>query len=379
MQGSIQKRTGKRGVSYLARVDFRPDPVTGERRQRAKTYRTRKEAEVALAAWITEVERGTALEPSKVTVGGLLEQWLTGVAKHNVKATTLEDYEATIRVHILPTLGSVLLQRLTAAQVQAFYATKLDAGASPRTVQLCHLRLSQALKQAVAWGLVAHNVCANVKPPRVVYKRSETWTPEEAQAFLSVAAADGLHPLWLLALSTGMRRGELLGLRWRDLDLDRRSLSVRQCVVIHKGAALIEEPKTSSARRVVKLPAEAVEALREHRRRQVERRLCVGSLWEDHDLVFCTRLGRPLNPNNVARSYTRLVAIAGVPRIRLHDLRHTHATWLLKAGQPVKVVSERLGHAKVSITLDTYAHVLPDMQEGAVDTVGGLLFRDRAS
>lgn len=374
MQGSIQKRTGKQGTAYRVRVEYTADPTTGERRQRSKTFATRREAESALSQWGAELARGTAMEPTKTTVGDLLHLWLESVAKHNVRPTTLEDYEATIRVHIIPAIGDVPTQRLTAARVQAFYGAKLDAGASPRVVQLCHLRLSQALKQGVAWGIVPVNVCASVKPPRVTAKRSETWSPDEARTFLATAQDDGLSPLWLLALSTGLRRGELLGLRWRDLDLDGRTLSVRQCVNVHKGGPILEAPKTAAARRLVRLPEEAVAALRDHRRRQVEHRLALGELWHDHDLVFCTAEGKPIHPSNVDRSYVRLVRRAGVPRIRFHDLRHTHATWLLAAGQPVKVVSERLGHARVSITLDTYAHVLPDMQEGAVVALGSVLF-----
>lgn len=373
MQGTIQKRSGPEGVAYRVRVEYPADPVTGKRRQRSKSFRTRREAQAALAQWGAEIARGTALEPTKTTVGDLLWQWLAGVAKHNVRPTTLEDYEGTIRVHLLPELGNVPAQRLTAARVQAFYAAKLDAGASPRTVQLCHLRLSQALKQGVAWGIVPVNVCGCVKPPTVAYKRFETWNPDEARAFLAVAEGDALSPLWLLALSTGMRRGELLGVRWRDVDLEARTLSVRQCVTPTKGGPVLAEPKTASARRLVRLPAEAVAALRDHRRRQVERRLSLGALWRDLDLVLCTGEGNVVNPANVDRSFARLVARAGVRRIRFHDLRHTHATWLLAAGQPVKVVSERLGHARVSITLDTYAHVLPDMQERAVEAFGSVL------
>ncbi|MDP9364704.1 MAG: site-specific integrase [Chloroflexota bacterium] len=373
MRGSIEKRTGPQGPTYRVRVEYPPDPVTGKRRQRSKSFRTRKEAQAALAQWGAEIARGTALEPSRATVGDLLGQWLASVAAHNVKAATLEDYEATVRVHVLPELGSVPVQRLTAARVQSFYAAKLAAGASPRTVQLCHLRLSQALKQGVAWGLVPHNACASVRAPRVTYKRFETWNPDEARAFLAAAEGDALSPLWLLALSTGMRRGELLGLRWRDVDLDAGTLSVRQCLIPSKGGPVLAEPKTAAARRLVRLPAEAIAALREHRRRQVERRLALGSLWRDLDLVLCTGEGNVVNPANVDRSFARLVRAAGVRRIRFHDLRHTHATWLLAAGQPVKVVSERLGHARVSITLDTYAHVLPDMQEAAAEAIGSLL------
>lgn len=378
MKGSIQKRKGKTGTSYRARVEYPPDPITGERRQRSKTFPTRKAADAELAKWLAEIDRGSALEPSKATVGELLDRWLADVAAHNVRPSTHEGYAATIRTHILPALGSVPAQKLTADQVQTFYSRKLAAGCSPRTVQLCHLRLSQALKQAVRWNILTRNVCDLVQPPRVTYKRGDVWNVTEGRHFLDAAASDSLHPFWLLALKTGMRRGELLGLRWRDLDLDRGMAHVRQSVIVYAGAPCIQTPKTATAQRAVKLSADVVAALREHRKAWLERRLATAE-WQDTDLIFCTRTGGPINPNNVARAYEAIIRRAGVRRIRFHDLRHTHATWLLQSGQPVKVVSERLGHAKVSITLDTYAAVLPDMQDRAVEALDALMAAERAS
>jgi len=208
----------------------------------------------------------------------------------------------------------------------------------------------------------------------VRYKRSETWSASESRQFLATASTDGYSPLWLLALTTGMRRGELLGLRWQDVDFEHRALHVRQSVVALNGAAHIQEPKTSAARRTVKLPAEALAALKTHRTRQREKQLIAGPLWRDLDLVLTTPDGGPINPNNVLRNFYLLITKAKVPRIRFHDMRHTHATLLLAGGQPVKVVSERLGHAKTSITMDTYAHVLPDMQDAAVDAVSAMFF-----
>ena len=378
MKGSIQKRKGATGTTYRARVEYAPDPVTGERRQRSKSFATRKQADAELAKWLTEIDRGTALEPSKATVAELLDRWLADVAAHTVKPSTHEDYDATIRVHILPALGTVPAQKLTVDQVQAFYSRKLAAGCSPRTVQLCHLRLSQALKQAVRWGILTRNVCEFAKPPRVTYKRGDVWSVAEGRAFLAVAEADGLHPFWLLALKTGMRRGELLGLRWRDLDLDRAMAHVRQSVIVYAGAPQIQTPKTSTAQRAVKLSADVVTALRTHRTAWLARKLAAPA-WQETGLIFCTRSGGPLNPNNIARSYEALVKRSDVRRIRFHDLRHTHATWLLGAGQPVKVVSERLGHAKVSITLDTYAAVLPAMQDRAVEALDALMAAERTA
>ncbi len=379
MKGSVQKRTGKQGPAYRARVEYPPDPVTGERRQRSKTFRTRREADAALARWLTEIDRGTAVEPSKLTVGDLLSLWLQDEAGPRVKPTTAEDYAATIRVHILPTLGNVLVQRLTVPQVQAFMSGKREAGASPRTVQLCYLRLSQALKYAVASGILERNVCEAIKSPKVVYRRGDPWAVDEGQRFLEAAADDGLSPLWLLALTTGMRKGELLGLRWRDLDWERATVQVHQTVTTYKGAATIQEPKTVTARRTVRLMPEAVASLKEHRKAWATRKLAAGPLWHDTDLITCTAIGTPVHPSNVDRSFQAIIARASLRRIRFHDLRHTHATWLLTSGTPLKVVQERLGHAKPSITLDVYGHLLAGMQDEAVDRLGAMLFQQQAS
>ena len=369
----IYKRTGPRGVAYLVRVDLPPDPITGQRRRPSKTCRSLKEAKAELGRWRSEIDTGTALEPSKLSVGGLLEAWLADVAAHRVKPTMLEDYAATIRKLLTPALGSLSVQKLNAAQVQAFYSARLAAGSSPRTVQLCHLRLSQALAQAVRWGVVPRNVCDAVTAPRVEYKRPEPWTVEEARRFLDAAADDGLSPLWTLAVTTGARRGELLGVRWRDLDLDTARLQIAQTVTTLDGAAVLDTPKTRAALRTIKLPAEAVDLLREHRKQWAARKLAAGPAWHDHDLVVCTADGKPVHPSNVGRSFQRLSKAAGVRRVRFHDLRHAHATWLLGGGLPVPVVSARLGHARASITLDTYAHVLPHMQDAAVDALGAML------
>ncbi len=388
-RGSILKRNRNNVVSYLVRVEYDPDPVTGKRRQRSESFRLRKDADKRLSAWLSEIDRGTAIEPTKMTVAVLLNAWLDDIATHAVRPSTLTGYRYQVEKHIIPELGSILVQKLTAARVQAFYSAKLKAGASPRMVQLCHLRLNQALNQAVKWSIVPGNVCAAVDPPSVTYKQSSTWNSEQLRAFLATAKDDTYHPLWLLLATTGMRRGEALGLRWRDLDLDQGLSAVQQSVIAHKGAPLIQAPKTAGSRRSIKLLPEATKALKEFRGEWAATKLAAPpDLWEDTDLIFCTALGRPINPNNITRNYERILVslnverkannLPPVPRIRVHDLRHTHATLLLRAGTAVKVVSERLGHAKVSITLDTYAHVLPDMQDRAVEAFSAML-KDGAS
>jgi integrase len=270
--------------------------------------------------------------------------------------------------------GEVWAQRLTADTVQAFYSDLRARGVGARTVQLCHLRLCQALSQAVKWGILHRNVCDAVDAPRVTHAPGKVWTADDARRFIAAGEGTNLEALWVLVATTGLRRGEALGVRWQDLDLDDRTMRVRQSVVIYKNKPIIQEPKSAAARRVVKLDPETVAMLRSHRAQQLERRLALGPIWHELDLVFCTGDGKALNPNNLYRILDKVMARAGVPRIRLHDLRHSHTTLLLAAGMPIKAVSERLGHAKASTTLDTYAHVLPDMQDAAAETISRLLF-----
>lgn len=366
--------TGRK-VAYLVRVEGRRDPLTGKRRQFSRQVPTVKEARRLEADWTGEVARGTALDPSKTTVAELMDAWLT-TKQGEVSPNSWRDYEVVIRLHLKPALGDIPVQRLTAASVQAQYAAWREAGRSPRMVRGCHMRLSQALKQAVRHGIVSTNVCDSVSPPRLPTIKTVVWNREEASRFLDAASDDSLHPLWHLLVLEGLRRGEGLGLRWRDVDLDRGTASIVQTVAPDKsnrGVAIIQRSvKTRASSRSVRLTSRTVAALREHRKIQAERRLAA-SEWQDHDLIVSTSKGTPINPNNVSRSFAALIRDTGLPRIRVHDLRHSSATLLLLAGVPAKVVSERLGHATVGITLDLYSHVLPDMQDSAADAMDNLL------
>jgi integrase len=373
--GSIIKRKLKDGsLRYDVVVDLGPDPVTGKRRQRKQTFKTKREAVAFKTARLAEIAQGTAVDRSRQTVAELLRYWLTTYAQHHVRPGTLEGYGYTINGHIIPALGAVPVQRLTAQQVQQFYSDKLTAGCSPRTVQLCHLRLKQALDMAVTMGLVVRNVADATKPPSVERREMRTWTAAQARQFLAVAAQSSYGPIWLLLLATGMRRGEALGLRWQDVDALQGVVHVRQTVTVVRGAPHVGPPQSRSSRRAVPVPAHVMAALREHHARQNAQRLSRGTLWQNNDLVFASAVGTPINPNNLTRDYDRWVKQAGVPRIRIHDQRHTHVTLALAAGANFKAVSQRVGHAKPSITLDLYAYVLPEQHRDVSDRVGAALF-----
>jgi len=371
-KGSVFKDVAKDGtVSWRVRVDM-VDSATGKRRQPQRTYKTKREAEAGMAQWLVEIERGTAVVNSRMTVGEYVAYWLDTSARHRVRATTLESYEQKVRLYIVPGLGTVSLQRLSSAQVQAFYSTLLRgdegrgrAGVSARTVRYVHAILHRALKEAVGLGLVSRNVTESVAPPKAARPPIKSWDVADVQHFLSVASADGYSPIWLIALHTGMRRGELLGLLWRDVDLAKGVLHVRQGVVSVGSELRLTEPKTASGRRTIALDPICVRALREHRQRQNERRLALGTAWRDLDLVFTNEMGGMIDPGNLYHRFVALVAKASVPRIPFHGMRHTHATLLMKHGVHPKVASERLGHADITLTLQTYSHVLPQMQQEA--------------
>jgi integrase len=390
MAGSIRRIERRDGPSYVVRVEYPPDPATGERRQRSKSYRTKKEAEKALAAWRTEIDRGLAVEPDRLTVAGLFEHWLESFRGSNPKERTIVEYERTIRAKIIPGIGAVPVQQLRPLQIDAFYAQLREAGASSDAIHRVHKRLRQALDYAAKKRLIAASPLAAVDPPTVRSRAPVVLTPPQLRHFLRAAAADGYSPLWLLIVQTGLRRGEALGLRWQDIDLARRRLQVRQCVEVLRGAAHLTTPKTPAALRSVTLFAESVTALAAHRERQAERRRAAGAAWRDHDLVFSTPEGGPINPNNVLRNLAVIVRrgnaadgladAARLPRFSLHDLRHTHATHLLTEGWPVAVVSRRLGHANPAITLQLYAHAIADVHGEDVATPAAFaLDRDEAA
>ncbi len=302
------------------------------------------------------------LSDERQTLGAFLTSWLQG--KKQLEASTWLRYRIFVERKLIPELGQVQLSKLTPQHLQRLYAKKLDDGWSPTTVNHLHTVLHGALEQAVKWDLIARNISDRVDPPRKVRKEMRVWTPEQARAFLAALSGDRLEALFRLALHTGMRQGELFGLRWRDVDLENSALYVQTALKVQEAGRALGKPKTEHSRRKIELGADAIDALRAHRKRQAEERLAMGQAWTDNDLVFCDTIGGALAPNNVTRRhFLPAIKRASVPTIRFHDLRHTAATLMLLGGAPVKVVSERLGHSNVAITLNIYAHVLPSMQK----------------
>jgi integrase len=355
---------------YVAAIDLGKD-ANGKRRERSETFTTKRQAQAAIARWQTEIERGTLVDKSNQTVGDFLRYWLDVYAQHK-SANTYAGYRRTVEDHLIPTLGRIHLQKLTPAQVQQFYSDKLAAGCGPRTVQLCHMRLRQALQMALRLDLVARNVTEAVEAPRDQPKPKPTWSAEEIGRFLQAARTSHYGPIWLLFAMTGMRRGEALGLRWADIDWAGRCLVVSQAMVMVEGKRTISQPKNRK-RRTIPLTQEMMQALREHRARQYEQRLKVGDVWQDHGLVFPTELGTPVNARNLDREYRKLIEQAGVPHVTIHGIRHTVATLAIASGQDIRTVADLLGHARTSTTADIYAHVLPHRKVELVHALGAIV------
>ncbi len=366
MRGSIRRRGVK---SWELTIDLGRDPVTGQRQRRfANVKGTRRDAERVLAARIHAIETGTDIDAPKITVAEYLQRWLRDYAKPDVAPRTYERYAEIVTRHLAPKLGMVTLSQLRPAHIVAAEREWQASGLSPSTVLKFHRLIREALHHAVRWRLLAVNPADAVTPPRVERREMSVLSPAQAVALLVQARGTEFEAPITTALYSGLRLGELRGLRWRDLDLDTGRLSVIQSLQkVPGGGVVARQPKTHRSRRSVSVPAALVGVLREHRHSQVEARLVAGDAWEDADLVFTDALGRPLSETRLRWAFWRLLREAGLPRIRLHDLRHTMATLMLAAGEHPKVVSERLGHSTVSITLDTYSHVLPGLQAAAAE------------
>jgi integrase len=283
-----------------------------------------------------------------------------------------ERYESVVRVHLVPGLGAIPLTQLRPEHLQRQYASKLSDGLSPRSVRYQHVVLHKALQTAMKWGLVARNVADGVDVPRARQAEIQTWDEYEVGRFLEVAKDSRYYALFHTALFTGMRRSELLALQWRDIDFHQIHVN-RSLHQLAKGSYVFGQPKSARSRRTIALSPSSVIVLKDHRDRQEGIRAVLGMPSKGDDLVFSSPEGKPLRPNTVSRAWAALASRAGVRVIRLHDARHTHASLMLKQGVHPKIVQERLGHASVQITLDTYSHVAPGLQEAAAESFDKLV------
>ncbi len=318
---------------------------------------------------LTEMRRNPnrVPEPGRLTVQQYLDRWIEDSAQPSIRPTTLANYQSVIRCHIVPRIGSQRLARVDPMAIQRLYKELQADGISDRLRQLVHAILHRALGQAVRWNLLSENPCDAVTRPRVDRKEVRALSTEEVHHLFEVAKGDPLEALYILALTTGLRQGELFGLRWKDIDRHRRSLAVQRAIVDVNGKLQTAQPKSAKGRRRVDLPDLAVRALRDHRSR-------LPATPHPEAWVFCDKRGGPLRKSNFTRrSWWPLRERAGLKGVRFHDLRHTAASLLLLAGVHPKVVQERLGHASVVLTLDVYSHLLGSMQRDAADAIDEIL------
>jgi integrase len=368
MRGHIAKK-GKR---WYPVIDIRDE--NGKRKRKwLQGFDTKKAAQAFLNEKLNEIQKGTFVQTSDMTVADYLRYWLNNYAKPNTAPRTYEGYEMIVDKHLIPALGHLKLEKLQPLHIQKYYTDALvhgrkdgKGGLSHRTVLHHHRVLHEALGQAVKWQLVVRNVADAVEPPRPERHEMQTLTSEQVRILLEEAKKTQYYALIYTAIHTGMRRGELLGLRWQDINFDTNTISVRQTLqrVVGKGL-IFREPKTQKSRRPISIPPSLCELLKKLKIQQAKDKLLLGEAYQDLGLVFTQRDGTPFEPSEVGRVYRSILKKANLPPVRFHDLRHTHATLLLEEGIHPKVVSERLGHSTIGITLDTYSHVLPTMQEEA--------------
>lgn len=355
-EGSVRLRPDGR---WEGRYNVQVGSATKRRSVFAKT---KGEASSRLRAALTARDGGLQPAPARETVDRYLLTWAAGV-RASVRPRTADSYEQIVRDHLAPAFARVPLARLTPQAIQNAYRDLADRGLSPKTIGNAHAVLHKALQQAARWRLVPANVADLVDPPRVPQQQMRALSPDDARLVLVTAADDPFEAMWRLAITCGLRLGELLALRWSEVDLDSGTLSVVATLEQWQdGVAVIAEPKTHRSRRQVLLGAAIVDALRRHR-----------SAHPGIGFVFTRDDGRPLSRSMVDKAWTRLNARAGVPQVRFHDLRHTAATLLLGRGVHPKIVSEMLGHSTVAITLDLYSHVTPTMQREAASAMDDLL------
>ena len=362
--------TKRKDGRYMARYTVQTPDGPKRKTIYGKQY---GDVESELAKARGDAARGIVYDDEKLTVGEYLERWLEDSVRDTVRRRTYERYESLVRVHIKPSVGRVRLKALTPAHVRALYRERLDYGSAPRTVLHVHRTLSKALKQAHDDGLVPRNAAGPVKPPRPRKEEIRPLNPDQVRVLLAAAAGDRLESLYVLAVTAGLRRGELLGLKWEDVDLGAGMLQVRRTLSEPKGGYVFEAPKSGRGRQV-RLTRKACSALGDHRKRQLEERMQGAAFWQDRGLVFPSTVGTPLSGGNLTRAFKATLKRAGLPEgTRFHDLRHTCATLLLRQGVNPKYVQELLGHADISLTLNVYSHVLPDMGGAAADAMDSAL------
>lgn len=364
---------------------YAPTPAGGKKLTSVTVKGTITDARKMRRNKLVQVEQGGYIDSGKMTLKIFLEKWMKDYCEVNLARSTVDSYKIIVEKHLIPGLGHHVLSKLTPLHVQEYYSKALKGGRvsnggplSPKTVHSHHRILHRALKTAVKWQLVIRNVCDSVEPPKLEQYEGSVYDEKGSANLLKVAEGTRLYVPVLLALATGMRRGELLGARWQDLDLDAMTITTNQTLLATSGGLQFKTPKTKKSRRTITLPATVVDELKKHKVRQEAERLSRGDAWDkSNDLIIRREDGSPWHPGTFSHNYKDLLDDNGLPSIRFHDLRHTHASLLLRQGVHPKIVSERLGHSQIGITLDIYSHVLPGIQEEVAAKLDDKLFKKK--
>lgn len=401
-EGSIYQRANGRWVGAVTLEDGKRKSFYG---------RTRNEVARKVNRALHDLEQGITPADDRLTVEQFLNRWLEQTAKPAVRYSTLRGYEQVVRCHLIPELGKIRLSKLSADDVEAFCNRTLakgrvtrekkstadetpdkkstadeksadekpqepepDLSLSPRTVQYCHAVLRMALKSAVRKGTIPRNVASLVDAPKVTREPVVPLTIDEAKALLKAASGDPLEALYVVTLALGLRRGEVCGLKWEDIDLTERRLWIRRALQHQKDKGLVEvEPKSRTSRRALPMPPVVAQALTDHRRRQNTQRLSMGPKWKAGDWVFTMEDGRPVSPDYVNKVFPKLLTTAKLRHVRFHDLRHSCASLLFAQGCEMRLVMEILGHSQISLTANTYTHLLPEGDRAAADAMQAVL------
>lgn len=369
-EGSLYQRPDG---CWVAQVDL--GWHDGKRKRKYVAARTRTEAHAKLRQVLSERDQGQMQTARPMKVHEWFAEYRAQVAVPRQRVSTVERLDDLLRLHITPTIGHHRLDALKPVHLVQLYNQKLAAGLSAASVRQIHANIRRALAVAVKWQLISVNVATLVDPPVVRRVEVAPFGSEEAQRLLEAALGDRMEARWIVGLALGLRQGEVLGLFWDDVDLDAGTLRVQRALQRQRGVGLVfTDPKTARSRRIVSLPAPLVDALRAHRSRQLQERLVAGTMWKGSDCVFTTECGAPVDPRNDYRLFKALLRKAELRDARLHDLRHTAASLLLLQGVAPRVVMEVLGHSQISLTMNTYSHVVPELKRDAADRMSAALW-----
>jgi integrase len=370
-EGSIYKRKDGR---WVAAINYGYQ----EGKLNRKTYygSTRVEVATKLNTAINDKNKGLPSLDEKQTLEQYLKAWLKDVAKPRVRPRTFESYSCFVDYHIIPALGKKVLTKLTPQHVQQLLNEKSQSGLAAETVRHIHSTLRCALNDAVRWGMLHRNVASLASPPKLEKREFQVFTNEQLNGLLSAISNDRLESIFWIAIYLGLRRGEILALRWRDIDFDSQTLQVCGTLQRIAGSLQISETKTASSKRSLHMPDTLIEKLKAHRIHQYEDRLKAGLMWQETGLVFVTKFGSPLEPRNLLRKFHGILKNAKMPKIRFHDLRHSCATLYLANGVSIRTIMDVLGHSKISQTMNTYAHVLPETKRDAINLMDSILSKN---